>query len=174
MFPLSKSRLSTPARFILISLLVIGVYLIQDNFGRWPYYWFRPDLALGWPRTAVHGVMYYGIWTVLVPILVAALIVGPRKAFDALGLNGSVWTALKVGLIATAVLPVTYAIIAPFTPDGLVKEIVRGALLPGIGEEVLFRGMVFGLLFRFSGWGFLPAALLGATIFGVGHFCTSS
>ncbi len=170
MFPLSTSRLPAPVRIVLISVLVIGVYFIQDNFGRWPYYYFRPDIPLGWPRLVTHAFLFYGIWTVLVPILVALLVAGPRRWASAIGLDGSIWTAAKVGLIATAILPIAYGLIAPLSSDNIIYEIIRGAILPGIGEEILYRGMVFGLLFRFAGWGFLPASLLGATIFGIGHF----
>ena len=170
MFPLSTPHLSTTKRLLFISLLVIGAFLLEHNFGRWPYYFFRPNLALGWPRLAARGLLFYGIWTVLAPIVVAALIAGPRRWASAIGLDGSVWVAAKVGLISTAVLPITYALIAPLSSDNILQEIMGGAILPGIGEEIFYRGMLFGLLFRFAGWGFLPAALLGATIFGIGHF----
>lgn len=170
MFPLSTSRLSTPKRLLFISLFVIGAYLLQDNFRRWPYYFFQPNISPGWPRIAAYGVLAYGIWTVLLPIVVAALVAGPRRWASALGLDGSIWIAAKLGLISTAVLPITYAVIAPLSSDDILQEIVRGAIFAGIGEEIFYRGMLFGLLFRFAGWGFLPAALLGATIFGIGHF----
>ena len=36
-------------------------------------------------------------------------------------------------------------------------------------EEFLFRGFLFGILFRKLGWGFIPASVLGAVIFASGH-----
>ena len=174
MLPLSKSNLSTPIRFALISLLVIGAYLLQDNFRQWPYYSLKPYIAPGWPRIMAYGLLAYGIWMVLLPILVAAIITGPRRAAAALGLDGSVWTAVKIGLISTAVLPITYAFIAPLSSENILHDIILSAIFPGIGEEILFRGMMFGLLFRFAGWGFIPAALLVATLFGIGHFYQGS
>ncbi|RMD72486.1 MAG: CPBP family intramembrane metalloprotease, partial [Bacteroidetes bacterium] len=47
--------------------------------------------------------------------------------------------------------------------------LVRGTLVAGFMEELLFRGFLFGLLFRKAGWGFVPAALLGGILFGMGH-----
>ena len=170
MFPLSSSRLPAPARFVLISALVIGVYFLQDNFARWPYYALKDNFPGGWPRLGALAVLFYGVWLVALPIVVAFLVAGPRRWASAIGLDGSVFTAAMVGLISTAVLPVAYAFIAPLSSDDIAFDIVRAAILPGIGEEILYRGMVFGLLFRFAGWGFLPAALLGATIFGIAHF----
>jgi uncharacterized protein len=36
-------------------------------------------------------------------------------------------------------------------------------------EELLIRSFLFGLLFRYLRWGFIPAALLAAVFFGLGH-----
>ena len=159
-----------PVRAVLISALVLGVYLLEDTFGRSFFRSMASDLEPGWLRTLANLGLYYVPWTFLIPLVVAAVVVGPRQMVDGLGLNGSVWTAVKIGLVATAVLPVVYAFIAPFTPDDFVRRFLNGSLFPGIGEEIFYRGMLFGILFRFAGWGFLPAALLGATIFGIGHF----
>jgi len=166
---LQNARFRGPIRPILISLIVIGVYIIEDNFG-WSIYRYVSQTLEGWPRLIARAFLYYGIWTVLVPLGVAGLVAGPKRCFSALGLDGSVWIAVKVGLIATVILPITYALIAPFSLENLGQDIVGGAILPGIGEEILYRGMLFGLLFRFAGWGFLPAALFGASVFGIAHF----
>jgi len=174
MLPLTKSKLSTPVRLGLIFVLVMGAYLLWDNFARWPYDLLKPYIASGWPRVGAYGVLNYGLWMVLLPIGVAVLVAGPRRWASAIGLDGSIWTAAKVGLISTAVLPLTYAFIAPLSSENIPYEIVLSAVFPGIGEEILFRGMMFGLLFRFAGWGFLPAALLVASIFGVEHFYQGS
>ena len=106
----------------------------------------------------------------LVPIFVAILVAGPHRWASAIGLDGALWKAVKVGLISTAVLPVTYAFIAPLSSGDILFDIFQWAVFAGIGEEILYRGMLFGLLFRFAGWGFLPAALIGAIVFGIGHF----
>jgi len=168
--PLAKSNLSTPLRVVLIFVLVMGAYLLWDNFARWPYDSLKPYIAKGWPRIGAFGVLSYGLWTVLLPLCVSAIVVGPRRYASAIGLDGSIGTAAKIGLISTAVLPIAYAFIAPLSSENIPYEIVTSAIFPGIGEEVFFRGMMFGLLFRFAGWGFLPAALLVALIFGVEHF----
>jgi membrane protease YdiL (CAAX protease family) len=170
---LQHARFRGAVQPFLISLVVIGAYLLEHKIGRSLFRYAAEGLE-GWPRLLTSAFLYYGIWTVLVPLVVAAIVVGPRRCISALGLNGSVWIAAKIGLIATAILPITYAFIAPLNQENLAQDIFAGAILPGIGEEVLFRGMLFGLLFRFAGWGFLPAALLGASLFGIGHFYQGS
>ena len=47
--------------------------------------------------------------------------------------------------------------------------ILGGAIYPGFFEELICRGLFFGVLFRFCRWGFLPAALLSSVIFSLGH-----
>jgi len=170
---LQNARFQGATQPILISLLVIGVFVLDDKFGILIFRHVAEGLE-GWPRIFISAFLYYGLWTVLVPLGVAAVVAGPRRCVSALGLDGSIWTAAKIGLIATAILPLTYAFIAPVSAGNIGQKIVAGAILPGIGEEVLYRAMLFGLLFRFAGWGFLPAALLGASVFGIGHFYQGS
>ncbi len=169
MKPLMEHRLPRFTRSILISALVIGLYFLFSQFGLSLFRWAAPIPEQSLRRLLASAFLYYGIWTVLVPLLAAMFVVGRRESLAALGLNASIWTALKVGLISTAVLPLTYVLIAPFNLADIFYRVWGAAILPGIGEEILFRGMLFGLLFRFAGWGFLPAALLGALIFGAEH-----
>lgn len=169
MNPLIDTRLSKTPRLILIAVLVIGVYTIDDQFGWSLYGLARANLEAGWPHTVAVTFLRYGLWTVLVPLLVAAIVVGPHRSAKALGLDGSPWVAAKMGLIATAILPIAYALTAPISSEPIANAVIRGAILPGIGEEILYRGMLFGLLFRHGDWGFAPAALLGAILFGAGH-----
>ncbi len=44
----------------------------------------------------------------------------------------------------------------------------------GFFEEFLFRGFLFGILFRKLKWGFIPASLLAEVIFGLGHIYQGS
>ena len=104
------------------------------------------------------------------PLVVVALLFGWRRAPEALGLNRPVGKALLLGILVTAMLPITYISMTPFIiPEDVTRQVLQFSVLPGIGEEILYRAFLFGLLFRFVGIGFLPAALLGAVIFGAGH-----
>lgn len=55
-----------------------------------------------------------------------------------------------------------------------IKTLVYKTLFAGFFEEYLFRGFLFGILFRKLKWGFVPAAILGAAIFGLAHVYQSS
>ncbi|MDH5824682.1 CPBP family intramembrane metalloprotease [Luteimonas sp. RD2P54] len=152
----------------MVALLAIAVFVWLDTFhldlfrqlaGAWR----------GWPRLGALAVLGYGP-QLLVPLGLAALLAGPGRALAALGLHRSPLRALALALACTLVLPLGYAAIAGFAPpERPVLEAMRVALVPGIGEEVLYRAFLFGFLFRFAGWGFLPAALVGALFFGAAH-----
>jgi len=47
--------------------------------------------------------------------------------------------------------------------------IMVGSVYAGVFEEILFRAVLFGVLFRFCRLGFIPAALVSSVIFGFGH-----
>lgn len=152
----------------LIAALTIAIFLWLDTFHLDLFRSIAGDWA-GYPRIAALAVFGYGA-QFLVPILVGAALFGPARALDSLGLNRSMLTGLKVGLAGTALLPIGYALIAPWAPpDDILVVAVRGSVLPGVAEEVLYRAFLFGFLFRFVGWGFLPAALVGAMLFGGAH-----
>lgn len=54
-----------------------------------------------------------------------------------------------------------------------VASVITGAVYPAFFEEIIFRAILFGLLFRVCKWGFIPAALLTSLIFGFGHLYQS-
>lgn len=152
----------------LVAVLTLAVFAVIE---RTPFMLFREVAGdwKGYPRLGAIAVLQYGPY-LLAPLALAAALFGRARAFAALGLDRSVRTALAVGLAGTAVLVPGYALTATFSPAAdPVYEAMRGAVLPGIAEEILFRAFLFGFLFRFARWGFLPAALVGALVFGAGH-----
>jgi membrane protease YdiL (CAAX protease family) len=44
-----------------------------------------------------------------------------------------------------------------------------GCFLAPLAEEVLFRGYMFGQLYRRARWGFWPSALIPSALFALGH-----
>lgn len=47
--------------------------------------------------------------------------------------------------------------------------IIVGSVYAGVFEEILFRAVLFGVLFRYCRLGFIPSALISSIIFGLGH-----
>lgn len=164
--PAAGSRLLRTRRGL--SALVIATFLIVNAIGLVPFRALAGDLT-GWPRIAALAVLGYGLY-LLAPVAVATWWRGRGSALAALGLTGSIREALLLAGGCSAVVAVGYALAADLAPaEGLALDLMRTAVLPGVAEELLFRAFLFGFLYRYAGWGFLPAALLSAVVFGVEH-----
>ncbi|GGA79276.1 hypothetical protein GCM10011521_16900 [Arenimonas soli] len=150
------------------SVVVILAFLAVNAIGLVPFRAVAGDLT-GWSRMAALATVGYGLYLV-VPLLVAVWLVGRHQAIASLGLAGSPWQGLGVAAACSAiVLAWIAATSSPIPPDQLALALVRTALLPGLAEEILFRGFLFGVLWRYARWGFLPAALLSSVVFGLEH-----
>lgn len=155
------------------SLLVIATFLVVNAIGLHVFRALAGDLQ-GWPRMLALAVLGYGLY-LAAPLAVASFLVGRRRMFQALGLAGAPWPALGFALCCSAVVLAWIAATASPAPlDRLPLALAREALLPGMAEEILFRGFLFGLLYRLGGWGFLPAALLSSLVFGLEHLYQAS
>lgn len=86
-----------------------------------------------------------------------------------LGLTRSVIRGILFGLAVTSPMLITYGIGSRGVTAFTVSGVVFGALLQPFIEELLFRGFLFGQLYRRARWPFFPAALITAIIFGIGH-----
>jgi membrane protease YdiL (CAAX protease family) len=95
---------------------------------------------------------------------------GAAQAFKNLGLSRRIARGVLVGIIATLPLPIIYAIWwhATFNADAAVQVGVFG-LISGAGEELLFRGFGFGMLYRKLRLGFWLSIILPTFAFARGH-----
>ena len=106
---------------------------------------------------------------VLFPLAIWILLLGLKKGIRYSGLKAPVLPAFMVGLVATIPMWLGFWILIPIPPQWPVTELFYQSLITGIAEESIFRGFLFGMLFRCAGWHFLPAAGLAAVLFGLGH-----
>jgi membrane protease YdiL (CAAX protease family) len=88
---------------------------------------------------------------------------------DALGLKTESFQAYFIAAVVCC-LPMTIGYASLGNDLNLsVPDLVVGSIYAGVFEEIIFRAALFGVLFRFCRWGFIPAALLSSVIFGLGH-----
>lgn len=99
----------------------------------------------------------------LIPAVALCLLYGMRGIVPALGLQR---TGVRKGLIfaGLATLPMLagYALFGDWNRQITLPGIAAYAFVVPFIEETVYRGFVFGRLFRASGWGFLPAASVAA------------
>lgn len=149
------------------AMVIIGVFLFSF-FGRELLESFIPfKFTPSWWWKA-----YHYSWFCIPPLIAAGFLFGFKNLCNSLGLSGSFLTGFVFALITVSPMWIGSAMSGSLNAD--VALFVRSALLPGFFEEFLFRGFLFGLLFRYAGWGFIPSAMIGALIFGAGHLYQGS
>lgn len=95
--------------------------------------------------------------------------IGPVGALREIGLLRPPHIGFLFALLACLPLWLVFAIVNPLAESFPVAEVFYLSVLSPLAEEVVYRGFAFGQLRRLAGWGFWPAALLPAAIFGWGH-----
>ncbi len=117
----------------------------------------------------------YSVEQLLIACLCTATVMwlfggGVVQALRDLGLRRGVVRGVLVGIVATLPMPILFALSghATFNADIAVQVGVFGCI-SGVGEEVLFRGFAFELLYRRLALSFWLSIILPTVFFGLGH-----
>ncbi len=109
-----------------------------------------------------------------IPLFVGVGLIHNFKGFlEAVGLNKNIGVALTFSLICTLPMLIGYAILFDFNSEITITKILIGAIIAGFIEELYFRGILFGQIFRYTKIGFIPSIIFGALIFAFGHLYQS-
>jgi uncharacterized protein len=119
-------------------------------------------------------IVYSYLWWVLPTVLTTGLLFGFSNILYNIGIQTGLIRGLLFSTITVLPMFLSSAIIGQIGEDLNVLHLVHQTLFAGLMEEYLFRGFLFGILFRKLGWGFIPASILGAFIFGLGHIYQGS
>ena len=132
------------------------------NLGGWPLRAFTEG------SQAAHYFVNYAV-AGLIPAVALLLLHRPHEIAAAMGLSRGFGTGALFGALATLPMLVGYAWAGTFNREVSVDHLLTRVVIAGFFEELVFRGFVFGQLFRYARWGFLPTALLTAVAFGSLH-----
>jgi len=88
---------------------------------------------------------------------------------SAWGLNSGILTGLMTAFLFCIPMLLGYGLLAGFKIGISWQSFWIGCVGAAISEELVYRGFLFGQLFRYGGWGFLTAGLFNAVLFGSGH-----
>ncbi len=151
---------------VIIITTFMFCHYVMRNF--WGENWSQYLLSIGQQSHAVFiPAKYLFLYGPLV--LVTALLMRTVDLQEVLGLQTS---GFKSYFIAATIccLPMTvgYAFLSIELNLSL-TDILTGSIYAGIFEEVIFRAVLFGALFRFCRLGFIPSALVSSVIFGLAH-----
>ncbi|MEM9987442.1 MAG: CPBP family intramembrane glutamic endopeptidase [Bacteroidota bacterium] len=156
-------------KVVLITAVSFGLYYaLQEAF--------FADLR-GWIDGFISHIGFSHLFTYFIvglPFLVGLGLLHPFKNFpEALGLNQSLIQALVFALICTAPMLIGYAVVFDFNSELTFTQILTGAITAALMEELYFRAVLFGQIYRYTRIGFIPAIVFGALIFAAGHLYQS-
>lgn len=117
---------------------------------------------------SIHYILNYLI-AGLIPAAALLLLHRPGTILYRLGLTHGFGRGMLFGTLSTVPMLAGYAVIGSFNRETPPDHMFTFIVIAGFFEELIFRGFVFGELFRTARWGFLPAATLTALAFGSLH-----
>ncbi|HRW75730.1 MAG: CPBP family intramembrane metalloprotease [Lewinellaceae bacterium] len=82
--------------------------------------------------------------------------------------------ALRKAFLFCLPMLIGYGVMANLNIHASWRAVAWTIILAPVLEELVFRGFLFGQLFRFAGWGFIPAGLINALVFGALHLYQAS
>ena len=125
-------------------------------------------------RRILHGWIWVGVANLFQVILsvsaiVAAHAVKLKGAFGELGLRAPIGRAAAFSFVAAFPMLLAFALTSSINARMSVLSVGVGCFVAPFAEEVLFRGYVFGQLYRRARWGFWLSALIPSVLFAFGH-----
>jgi membrane protease YdiL (CAAX protease family) len=86
-----------------------------------------------------------------------------------LGVRHAVHKSFGFALLCTLPMFATFPFFFQLNEQLAGIDVFKQAILPAVFEELAYRALVLGALFRCCHWKFLPAVLLNGVVFGLGH-----
>lgn len=93
----------------------------------------------------------------------------PSKIFESLGLNGNILKGLGFAALCCSPLLIGMPIVGSFNHSLSLVYFLKVVVLAAFFEELVYRGFMFGQLFRYGKIGFIWAVIIPAFLFGIGH-----
>ncbi len=158
------------SKIILVTLFAFAFHRILDDFFFYGAYEALADiLKVKW---IAFLLAYIGVG---LPVFLGVLLIHPVKAFfSSLGMNKGFPQAMLSSFICTLPMLIGYATVFNFDPTITLNKIMTSAVAAALFEELYFRGFLFGQIYRFTKFGFIPAVIIGAILFGMIHLYQSN
>ena len=120
----------------------------------------------GWIWVAAVNVSQF---IICVSAIMAAHAVKLKGALRELGLRAPLRPAAAFSFVAASPMLVIFAVTSSINAKMSLLSVGVGCFVAPFAEEVLFRGYMFGQLYRRGRWGFWLSALIPSALFAVGH-----
>jgi uncharacterized protein len=165
---LSKMK-NQPWKVVAIVAIAFATYYFLDEL------YFRAVRSWFISLTGLKGVSHILTYILSgIPLFIGTgLICGLRGITDGLGLNKSIPRAFLFAFVVTLPMLLGYAVVFEFNRGISLDAILISAVSAGFFEEVFFRAFLYGLLFRYTRFGFIPSVVGGALFFASVHLYQS-
>lgn len=102
-------------------------------------------------------------------VMVLLLLHKPKAFFHVLGLDGNFITGVVFAFVCTLPLFIAFPIVGKFNHALTLDRLIHSTLIVALFEEIIFRGFIFGQLFRYCKIGFGWSVLIPSLLFGSLH-----
>ena len=152
-------------KLVVKSVVLVLAFIFMQYSGHSSYLSFMYENLSGtsYLQVFVKMLVYYS------PVLLVSGLLFRKGLLAVLGLKHSLLKSFGLALAFTAPLFLIFPFFFQLDNELSGLSVFRGAFLAAVFEELVFRGLVFGVLFRLCGWKFLPAVMLTAVVFGLAH-----
>lgn len=157
-------KILNESRAARILFILIGIVVVYFTWSNAPIVYGPLHITNISLRLALRGIITF------IPMLLFLLCLHkPTKIIDSLGLNGNILRGLLFAVLCCSPLLIGMPIVGNFDHNLSFDYFLRMVVLAPFLEEVVYRGFMFGQLFRYGKIGFIWAVLIPAVLFGIGH-----
>lgn len=112
---------------------------------------------------------FRGIVTSIPMLIFLLCLYKPSKIIESIGLNRNILKGLGFAALCCSPLLIGMPIVGTLNRDLSFDYFFRMVVLAALFEEVVYRGFMFGQLFKSGKIGFIWAVIIPAILFGIGH-----
>src|SRR5262249_36516649 len=122
----------------------------------------------------IQGWLFVGVYNLLQIAGCIGATVGTHRmclgrALAELGLRARFGRGAAFSFVAALPMLLAFGVSSPINPKMTVLSVTVGCFLAPFAEELLFRGYLFGQLYRRAQWGFWLSAIVPSALFALGH-----
>lgn len=155
-------------QILALTLLFFTLYFVIDEmYFREVRAWFIAHIS----QVGISHILAYIL--IGTPLFIGTMVItSPKEFFSTLGLTSNPLKGAVLALLFTLPMFIGYATIFDFAGFDL-NDFLIGGLSAGFFEELYFRAFLFGMIYRFTKFGFFPSIIIGAIWFGSVHLYQS-
>ena len=104
-----------------------------------------------------------------IPPYIVLRFIHKNHVAESVGLKHSPLQGLLYAVICVLPMLVYVIVVGKWNDTLSLWYLFNATVIAGFFEELFFRGLLLGQLFRYAKWGFIPSILIVSVIFGLGH-----